>query len=405
MVDSAKSYAAHVARSAAKAFFDATDLPSALAAMAEALRAAGVPWEALRLSCSACGGRMGCVSATRPPDPSGDEPLVTTPTPAPYDVEPPSEVALRLSFDGATGRIGTLEIFGSSRVLKRPSVARRLAALAPLLALGLERVRLVEEVRLTEGDYRQFLGDVTHDLRAPLERALALGATLREEAGEGRDDLARRRLLVELRHALNMVRNLSIAFRRQPKAVHAPRTVAAEATAEAAQGEATPAPWAEARGGRRPPRALIVDDDGGMRRFVSAVLAAEGYEVETADGPAEALAFVAEYPPGGPDGGIDLVVLDLRMAQGGGQGLYERLANERPDVTAVVLFSTGAYDAEAQAFLQRTARPFLMKPYGLEDLKRAAAQMAGARAGYPGAGAGARPLSNPSRNGSVRSGV
>ncbi len=108
-------------------------------------------------------------------------------------------------------------------------------------------------------------------------------------------------------------------------------------------------------------RILIMDDDGPVRRVADAILASNGFEVEsTPDGQAAVDAWKAARTAGRP---FDLAILDLTVR--GGMGGVETLAEmqrEDPDVRAVV---TSGYSDDpvlsnptAHGFLGVIPKPF-----------------------------------------------
>jgi two-component system OmpR family response regulator len=86
------------------------------------------------------------------------------------------------------------------------------------------------------------------------------------------------------------------------------------------------------------PELLVVDDDEGLRLLMTDSLRAEGYAVETAADARETLARLDRRPP-------DLLVLDLKLPDGGGPELIARLQRDRPAVPFVVV--TGRGDEKA----------------------------------------------------------
>ncbi|HUI03175.1 MAG TPA: response regulator [Acidimicrobiales bacterium] len=76
---------------------------------------------------------------------------------------------------------------------------------------------------------------------------------------------------------------------------------------------------------------LIVDDDAFVRSSAAEIVRQEGYEVrEAGDGDA-ALSVLAE-------GGVDVVVLDMRMPGPGGRGVLDALDEHSPPVVLVTGF-------------------------------------------------------------------
>ncbi len=111
-------------------------------------------------------------------------------------------------------------------------------------------------------------------------------------------------------------------------------------------------------------RVLLVDDDVLVRIGLRRLLGRE-FVILEAGGVEEALARVREHP-----GGIDAIVCDLVMPDGGAQGLLEELARIEPElVAATVLMTGGAVDAETQAFAEEHAERMLYKPIDVESVR------------------------------------
>lgn len=107
---------------------------------------------------------------------------------------------------------------------------------------------------------------------------------------------------------------------------------------------------------------LVVDDESYILDVGQLMLQGLGYSVMTAgDGPS-AIKIYTELSKE-----IDLVILDLVMPDMGGEIVYKRIKQIRPD--AKVLFASGHYVGEqAQALLQSGASDFLQKPYNIRQL-------------------------------------
>ncbi len=107
-------------------------------------------------------------------------------------------------------------------------------------------------------------------------------------------------------------------------------------------------------------RILIVDDDDGLRVLMAEALRAEGHEVATAQSGAEALAWLETHKP-------DLMLLDLKMNDVGGQALVERLKQHHTPVPFLVV--TGQGDEKvAVDVMKQGALDYVMKDTGLLDL-------------------------------------
>ena len=133
---------------------------------------------------------------------------------------------------------------------------------------------------------------------------------------------------------------------------------------ETAAPEPAAAPAGVPEAARQGLRLLVVDDEAPILHYMQATLQAWGHVVVVAADGEQAFAHVAAAP-------FDLVICDLRMPRVGGRELYERLARERPDVAAKVVFATGdTVRGDTLAFLERLGRPYLRKPFTLAELRR-----------------------------------
>jgi DNA-binding NtrC family response regulator len=107
-------------------------------------------------------------------------------------------------------------------------------------------------------------------------------------------------------------------------------------------------------------RILVVDDEASQREIVRAILAAEGYAVETAAGGAEALRRCEERP-------FDLILTDLRMPGTDGLSLVERLTRDDPPTLVILMTAYGSIDSAQQA-IKRGAFDYLTKPIERDEL-------------------------------------
>jgi signal transduction histidine kinase/CheY-like chemotaxis protein len=114
---------------------------------------------------------------------------------------------------------------------------------------------------------------------------------------------------------------------------------------------------------------LLVDDDPAVREILRAEAEHRGWRVREA-GSAEELVAT-------PPTDADAILCDLRMPGIGGIGLHDRWAMERPDLLARVAFTTGDLASEgAVAFSRRSSRPILQKPFDLDEVFAALADVA-----------------------------
>ncbi|NUR35863.1 MAG: response regulator [Gemmatimonadaceae bacterium] len=119
------------------------------------------------------------------------------------------------------------------------------------------------------------------------------------------------------------------------------------------------APQPVASAGRR---VLVVDDETAMRSAISTFLTSLGHTVTSTSGGVEARALLDanEY---------DVVLLDLRMPDLGGDTLYEELRDRDPRHARRVVFVTGDVQSDqTRRFLARAERPVVGKPFQLDDL-------------------------------------
>ncbi|HEX7127689.1 MAG TPA: GAF domain-containing protein [Thermodesulfobacteriota bacterium] len=114
-----------------------------------------------------------------------------------------------------------------------------------------------------------------------------------------------------------------------------------------------------------PLRVLVVDDEEVVRHVVSAMLALEGYEAQTAEDGVAAAAHLAAEP-------FDLVLADVRMPGMGGLELADWIAAHRPALFDRILFMTGdTVGASTGALIEATGRPCLAKPFTRDALMTA----------------------------------
>lgn len=113
---------------------------------------------------------------------------------------------------------------------------------------------------------------------------------------------------------------------------------------------------------RRPPgqrlRALIVDDEAAIRRFLRSVLVAEAFEVEEAGDLAGALKLAGSMK-------FDLAVLDLGLPDGNGADLIAPM--RAAGAPAVIVLSALDDEPRKVAALDAGADDFVSKPFGVAE--------------------------------------
>ncbi|MGQ9682666.1 MAG: response regulator [Anaerolineae bacterium] len=127
-----------------------------------------------------------------------------------------------------------------------------------------------------------------------------------------------------------------------------------------------------------PRRVLIVDDDPDALRLVSYAFQAEGFQVSTASGGAEALALLRDSRP-------DLVVLDVMMPDMSGIEVCQHIrANRHTARLPVLMLSARGQVADRISGLKAGADDYLPKPADTSELiARAEALIARANSAPP----------------------
>jgi DNA-binding NtrC family response regulator len=110
-----------------------------------------------------------------------------------------------------------------------------------------------------------------------------------------------------------------------------------------------------------PARLLLVDDDPQVCWIVSHVLDEAGYEVSTAETVRAALEAFEARPP-------DVVLLDLRLPDGDGMDLMQRMRDADPSVVVVMMTGHGTVESAVRA-MKLGAFDYLMKPVQLDEVR------------------------------------
>ncbi len=107
-------------------------------------------------------------------------------------------------------------------------------------------------------------------------------------------------------------------------------------------------------------RVLVADDEAAIRQSVGMHLRYEDYAVDEADSGEAALARLAK-------GGIDVLLLDVKMPGMDGFEVMQRMREDGIDVPVVVISGHDAVENAVEA-IRRGAHDFLEKPFGREQL-------------------------------------
>jgi two-component system, NtrC family, response regulator HydG len=111
------------------------------------------------------------------------------------------------------------------------------------------------------------------------------------------------------------------------------------------------------------PHALIVEDDPNSLSGLSAIVAADGFSVDTATSLAEARAALTRFIP-------DVVLVDLNLPDGGGLDLLQNLPSQPPDGSLPVIVMTGNATVEsAIEGLRHGIWDYLLKPVNIPRLR------------------------------------
>jgi DNA-binding response OmpR family regulator len=126
------------------------------------------------------------------------------------------------------------------------------------------------------------------------------------------------------------------------------------------------------------PLLIIADDDAELLALSQRFLSARGYNVETTSDGLDCLEKLRRLAP-------EVLVLDLELRWGGGDGLLARLREEstRPWIP-VVLTATAGYPQDLAAFIEPPVVDYLPKPFALTALlDRVRSAVATTRRGQP----------------------
>lgn len=116
-------------------------------------------------------------------------------------------------------------------------------------------------------------------------------------------------------------------------------------------------------------RLLIVDDDNALRRTLARSMESRNFDVTVAESVADAMMQIANTLP-------DYAILDLKLEDGHGLEVVEKLRSVRPDCRIVILTGFGNI-ATAVAAVKAGALDYLPKPANPDEIERALLQSEG----------------------------
>jgi two-component system response regulator HydG len=117
---------------------------------------------------------------------------------------------------------------------------------------------------------------------------------------------------------------------------------------------------------------LIVDDERNTCEALSVILRREGHTVSSAASGDSALSYLQDFP-------ADLVVSDVKMPGMDGLSLLSRLKSQYPGLPVVMMSGHSDVIAAVEA-MKQGAFDYLVKPFGKEDVLRAAQKALAMRA-------------------------
>jgi len=118
---------------------------------------------------------------------------------------------------------------------------------------------------------------------------------------------------------------------------------------------------------KQPSSVLIVDDEAGIRTALRVNFSRNGWDVETANGVEEATRLLENKE-------FQLVVSDMRMADGDGLEVMRSARNNSPGTAVILLTAFGSVPDAVEA-MRSGAFDYLPKPISFEQLEEAAARV------------------------------
>jgi len=119
-------------------------------------------------------------------------------------------------------------------------------------------------------------------------------------------------------------------------------------------------------------RLLVVDDEPDLRTLYELTLLREGYDVESAGSVEEGWALLCERGPGG----YQLVITDMRLPDGSGMDLLQRMQAAGRQEKAIVITAYGSPENAVEA-LKAGAYDYLTKPVDLRQFRAVVASALG----------------------------
>jgi DNA-binding NtrC family response regulator len=107
-------------------------------------------------------------------------------------------------------------------------------------------------------------------------------------------------------------------------------------------------------------KVLVVDDEAVVVNSIRKILARKGFAIEEAFTCKEALAQVFSHD-------YDLVLLDMKMSDGNGMDVLQRIKAKRPEMRVVIVTGYASIDTAVEA-IQKGASDYMPKPFTPDEL-------------------------------------
>ena len=117
-------------------------------------------------------------------------------------------------------------------------------------------------------------------------------------------------------------------------------------------------------------KVLVVDDEAVVVNSIRKILARKGFAIEEAFTCKDALAQVFTHD-------YDLVLLDMKMSDGNGMDVLQKIKAKRPDLRVVIVTGYASTDTAVEA-IQKGASDYMPKPFTPEELYTMTSRVLGA---------------------------
>lgn len=119
---------------------------------------------------------------------------------------------------------------------------------------------------------------------------------------------------------------------------------------------------------------LVVEDEPVIAKVCERTLSAEGFQVEIAVNGMMALEALSQKE-------YDICLVDIRTPSMSGIELYQHLEEKHSVMASRIIFTTGdVLSGSTKAFLEKTSRPYLPKPFTPDELRAIVGRALGIKA-------------------------